>query len=167
MKMSERASSATSPENAVEFETGDNRLINAKKRRRKSFLWDPNVSVLSRRRWRTKKSKATEDTNESSTTDVHSPHLHISTESDEQSCCSADIGTGSGIENEAECTESEHSFSLFCDDENDSINFSDDENHSSSSSDTGGYYLSSDDDEDSLTLSDDRECEHEMEGSSR
>ena len=113
-EMPERASSATS----LEVETDDDSLINVKKRRRKRFLWNPNVSVLSRHRWRAKKSKVTEDANESSTTDMHSPHLSISTELDEQSYCSAVIGTGSGIETEAEYTETEHRFSLLYDNEN-------------------------------------------------
>ena len=145
-EMPEKASSTTS----LEVETDDDSLMNVKKRRRKRFLWNPNVSVLSRRKWRAKMSKVTEDTNESSTTDVHSPHLSISTELDEKAYCSAVIGTGSGIETEAEYTETEHSFSLFYDSENKSINFSDNEDHSISSSETDRFYLSSDDNDDSL-----------------
>lgn len=98
---------------------------------------------------------------------MHSPHLSISTELDEQSYCSAVIETGSGIETEAEYTETEHSFSLLYDNDNESINFSDNEDHSISSSETDSYYLSSDDDDDSLTVSDDQESEHEMEKRSR
>lgn len=162
-EMPERALSATS----LEVETDDDSLINVEKRRRKRFLCNPNVSVLSRRKWRAKKSKVTEDTNESSTTNVHSPHLNISTELDEQSYCSAVIETGSGIETEAEYTETEHSFSLLYDNDNESINFSDNEDHSISSSETDSYYLSSDDDDDLLTVSDDQESEHEMEKRSR
>lgn len=160
-EMPERALSATS----LEVETDDDSLINVEKRRRKRFLCNPNVSVLSRRKWRAKKSKVTEDTNESSTTNVHSPHLSISTELDEQSYCSAVIETGSGIETEAEYTETEHT--LLYDNDNESINFSDNEDHSISSSETDSYYLSSDDDDDSLTVSDDQESEHEMEKRSR
>ena len=73
----------------------------------------------------------------------------------------------SHIETEAEYTETEHSFSLLYDNDNESINFSDNEDHSISSSETDSYYLSSDDDDDSLTVSDDRESEHEMEKRSR
>lgn len=102
-EMPERALSATS----LEVETDDDSLINVEKRRRKRFLWNPNVSVLSRRKWRAKRSKVTEDTNESSTTNVHSPHFSISTELDEQSYCSAVIETGSGIETGAEYAETE------------------------------------------------------------
>ena len=161
-EMPKRALSATS----LEVETGDDSLINVEKHWRKR---NPNVSVLSRRKWRAKKSKVTEDTNESSTTNVHSPHFSIpvSTELDEQSYCSAVIETGSGIETEAEYTETEHSFSLLYDNDNESINFSDNEDHSISSSETDSYYLSSNDDDDSLTVSDDQESEHEMEKRSR
>ena len=93
-------------------------------------------------------------------------HPHMSTESGEHSYCSADFEASSSIETEAESTQTKHNISLLCDNENES-NFTDDNDsdHSSSSSETGGYYLSSDGD--LLSLSDDQECEHELEGKSR
>lgn len=85
-------------------------------------------------------------------------HPHMSTESGEHSYCSADFEAGSSIETEAESTQTDHNISLLCDNENES-NFTDDNNsnRSSFSSDDGGL----------LSLSDDQECEHEMEGKSR
>ena len=158
MASGERSLSSTSLEGAcsVEGETYNNGL-NVKKRRRKRFLWNPNVSFRSRRKWRTKKSKVAEDSN-----------ISLSTESGEHSYCSAVFEAGSSIETEAESTQTEFNISLLCDNENESnfLNFTDDNesDHSSSSSETGGYYLSSGD---SLSLSDDQECAHEMEGRSR
>lgn len=171
--MSEAASPVNATFSSEEYETYD--ISNVKKRRRKSFLWNPQVSVLSRHKWRTKRSKLAKDTNEATAVDPQL-HLHISTESDKHSDCQAGclFGTGSSSENEAENTLTDHSFPLLCDDEKlgmcdvDSIENSvestctdDHEDYSSSSSETDGYLSS---DGDSLTLSDDQECEQEMEG---
>ena len=178
--MASETSEAASPANATfsseEYETYD--ILNVKKRRRQSFLWNLQVSVLSRRKWRTKRSNLAKDTNEATVVDPRL-HVHKSTESDEHLDCQAGslFGTGSSRESEAENTLTDHSFPLLCDDEklgtcdvNSSENYvestcSDDHEdlHSSSSSETDGYLSS---DGDSLTLSNDQEYEEEMEGGS-
>ena len=96
MASDERSLSSISLEDAcsVECDTYNNDL-NVKKRRRKRFLWNPNVNFRSRRKWRTKKSKVAEDSNESSTM-----HPHISTESGEHSyslLCSRCLGSSRNV----------------------------------------------------------------------
>lgn len=179
---SEEASPENAPFSSEECETYD--VSKAKKRRRKSFLWNPQVSVLSRHKWRTKKSKLAKDTNELEAT-VHvravDPRLHpyISTESDEDSDHQAGslFESDSSSDNEAQNTVTGHSFPPLCDDEElgtcdvdssensvqSTVTDDDHDDYSTSSSETDSYLSS---DGDSLTLSEDQECEQEMEGRS-
>ena len=101
--MASEITEAASPENDTFFseEYGTYDISTVKKRRRKKFLWNSQVSVLSRRKWRTKRSNLAKD-----------PRLnpHLNPESDEHSDCQAGclFGTGSSSENEAENTLFDH-----------------------------------------------------------
>ena len=152
---SESASSSTYSENASfsSVENEANRSSNAKKRRKKSFLWNPNISFSSRRKWRTKKSKSAADDHESMTRrtqfDYSAPVLH---------------GSESNHEGKPDDTSTEHGFSPIEDscDLDSSDNFGEstfnNDSEDSSSSDYDGYLSSSDD---SFKISDEEEEEEE------
>ena len=86
----------------VENEVND--TSNARKQRRKKFLWNSLVSFRSRRKWRTKKSKLADEDGEANKDRHHAPH-HPPDDYD-LSGCSGDFFFVAGSSNENDAANS-------------------------------------------------------------